>query len=119
MVGHDITDLPKGQRTIGVKWVYKTKLNENGEVAHLVAKGYNQEYGVDYSEVFDPIVRLDTIRLMVALEARNKWFIYKLDVKSAFLHGEFQEQVYVDQPLVTLSMVAKINFANWKKALYA
>lgn len=97
----EINDLPKGQRTIGVKQVYKTKLNENGGVdkykAHLVAKGYKQKYSVDYKEVFAPVVRLDTSKLVVALAAQNNQPIYQLDVKSAFLHGKFQEQVYVDQ----------------------
>ena len=67
----ELTDLPQGQKTIGVKWVYKTKLKENGEVdkykARLVAKGYKQEFGVDYKEVFAPVARLDTIRFVIAL----------------------------------------------------
>lgn len=66
----ELCDLPKGHKTIGVKWVFKTKLKENGEVdkhkARLVAKGYKQQYGVDYTEVFSPIARHDTIRLVVA-----------------------------------------------------
>ncbi|XP_073121134.1 uncharacterized mitochondrial protein AtMg00820-like [Henckelia pumila] len=86
----ELTDLPKGQKTIGVKWVYKKKLKENGEVdkfkARLVAKGYKQEFGVDYKEVFAPVARHDTIRLTIALAARNSWPIYQLDVKSAFLN---------------------------------
>ncbi|RVW36603.1 Retrovirus-related Pol polyprotein from transposon RE1 [Vitis vinifera] len=65
----ELTDLPKEHKTIGVKWVYKTKLNENGEIdkykARLVAKGYKQEFGVDYKEVFAPIARLDTIRFQM------------------------------------------------------
>ncbi|CAM8959850.1 unnamed protein product [Rhodiola kirilowii] len=88
----ELTDLPEGQKTIGVKWVYKTKLNEKGEVekykARLVAKGYKQEYDIDYREVFAPVVRLDTIRLVISIAAQNAWSIYQLDVKSAFLHGE-------------------------------
>ncbi|XP_056177389.1 uncharacterized mitochondrial protein AtMg00820-like [Syzygium oleosum] len=91
----ELTDPPKGQKTIGVKWVYKTKMNKNGEIekykARLVAKGYKQEFGVDYKEVFAPVARLDTIRLAIALAAQNSWFIYQLDVKSAFLHGDLQE----------------------------
>ena len=96
----ELMDLPKVQRSIGVKWIYKTKLNESGEVdkskALLVVKGYNQEYGVDHKEVFTPVIRLDTIGLMLALAAQNNWPIYQLDVKSAFWHGELQEHIYVD-----------------------
>ena len=98
----ELTNLPKGQKTIGVKWVFKTKLNEKGEVdkhkARLVAKGYKQKYGIDYTEVFAPVARQDTIRLVISLAAQNSWPIFQLDVKSAFLHGELQEQVFVDQP---------------------
>ena len=98
----ELVDLPKGHKTIGVKWVYKTKLNEKGEVdkhkARLVAKGYKQEYGVDYEEVFAPVARQETIRSVISLAALNSWPIFQLDVKSAFLHGELNEEVYVDQP---------------------
>lgn len=69
--------LPSGHQAIGVKWVYKVKKNANGEVerykARLVAKGYKQKHGVDYEEVFAPVVRLETIRLLVALAAQNRW----------------------------------------------
>ena len=87
----ELTDLPKGMKKIGVEWVFKTKLNENGEVdkckARLVAKGYAQQHGIDYTEVFAPVARWDTIRMVIALAARNSWSVYQLDVKSAFLHG--------------------------------
>ena len=88
---------------IGIKWIYKTKLNGKSEVdkykARLVAKGYTQEYGVDYSELFAHVARDDTIRLVVSLAAQNSWSIYQLDVKSTFLHGELNEQVFINQPL--------------------
>ena len=98
----ELTNLPRGQKTIGVKWVFKTKSNENDEVdkykARLVAKGYKQKDGVDYKEVFAPMGRQDTIRLIISIAAQKSWPIYQLDVKSAFLHGELQEEVYVEQP---------------------
>ena len=91
----ELINLPKGHKTIGVKWVFKTKLKENGEVdkykACLVAKGYKQEYGIDYIEVFALVARHDTIRLVIALAAQNSWPIYQLDVKLAFLHGNLEE----------------------------
>lgn len=71
----ELTDLPKGKKTIGVKWVFRTKLNEKGEVdkhkARLVAKGYKQKHGIDYKEVFAPVARHDTIRLVISLVAQN------------------------------------------------
>jgi len=84
----ELTDLPKGMKKIGVKRVFKTKLNENGEVdkckARLVAKGYAQQHGIDYTEVFAPMARWDTIRMVIASAARHGWNVYQLNVKSAF-----------------------------------
>lgn len=97
----ELCDLPKGQKTIGVKWIYKTKLKENGEVdkhnARLVAKGYKQEFGVDYKEVFAPVAGDDTIRLVIAMAVQNSWPIFQLDVKSAFLHGDLKEEIFINQ----------------------
>jgi len=66
----ELTNLPKGMKPIGVKWIFKTKLKENGEIekfkAKLVAKGYAQQYGVDYTEVFAPVAKLDTIRIILS-----------------------------------------------------
>jgi hypothetical protein len=71
-----------------VKWIYKTKYNEKGEVekykARLVAKGYAQEYGVYYEEVYAPVARMDTVRMILALAAQRGWCVFQLDVKSAF-----------------------------------
>ncbi|GAA0153908.1 transmembrane signal receptor [Lithospermum erythrorhizon] len=97
-----LTELPQGCKRIGVKWIFKTKRNENGEItkhkARLVAKGYSQKEGVDYAEVFAPVSSMDTVRLIIGLAAHNKWKVFQLDVKSAFLHGHLTEEVYVAQP---------------------
>jgi hypothetical protein len=118
----ELINLPKGEKTIGVKWVYKTKLNEKGEVekykARLVAKGYKQEYGVDYKEEFAPVARMDTVRLIISMAAQNSWPIYQLDVKSAFLHGELEEEVYIDQPPGYVKQGHENQVYRLKKALY-
>ncbi|GAU13723.1 hypothetical protein TSUD_348270 [Trifolium subterraneum] len=98
----ELVTLPREAKRIGVKWIFKTKYNENGEIekykARLVAKGYSQQHGIDFNEVFAPVARWDTIRTILAVAASQGWFVYQFDVKSAFLHGELQENVYIDQP---------------------
>jgi hypothetical protein len=85
-----------------VKWVYKTKYKVNGEVekykTRLVAKGFSQEYGVDYNETFSLVARLDTIRMVLAIATQHNWKVYQMDVKSTFLNGYLEEEVYVQQP---------------------
>ena len=97
-----LTELPVGHKVIGLKWVFKLKKNSNGEIikykARLVAKGYTQQQGVDFDEVFAPVARLDTVRVILAVAANRGWRVDHLDVKSAFLNGELQEEVYVAQP---------------------
>jgi len=98
-----LTNLLENKKAIGVKWVYKTKKNAKGEVqrykARLMAKGYKQREGIDYGEVFTPVARLETIKLMISLATQHRWKIYQLDVKSAFLNGFLEEEIYVEQPL--------------------
>ena len=97
-----LVDLPFGAKAIGLKWVFKIKRNSDGSInkykSRLVAKGYVQRHGIDFDEVFAPVARLKTIRLLVNLEAANGWEVHHLDVKTAFLHRELKETVYVTQP---------------------
>ncbi|KAG7570069.1 Glycosyltransferase 61 [Arabidopsis thaliana x Arabidopsis arenosa] len=98
----NLVDLPIGAKPIGLKWVFKLKRNSDGSInkhkARLVAKGYVQQYGVDFEEVFAPVARLETIRLLIDVAASHGWEIHHLDVKTAFLHGELKETVFVSQP---------------------
>ncbi|GJY70272.1 putative ribonuclease H-like domain-containing protein [Tanacetum coccineum] len=97
-----LVDLPKGKRAIGTKWVYRNKKDERGIVvrnkARLVAQGYTQEEGIDYDEVFAPVARIEAIRLFFAYASFMGLIVYQMDVKSAFLYGNIEEEVYVCQP---------------------
>ena len=98
----DVSDLPKGHKAIGLKWVFKLKKDPDGKIvkhkARLVAKGYAQVQGVDFDEVFVPVARIETVRVLLALAARGGWEVHHMDVKSAFLNGDLAESVYVKQP---------------------
>ena len=94
--------LPKGRKAIGSKWVYKTKRGPNGEIvkykARLVAKGCSQRYGVDYEETYAPVARFPSIRAILALAAHHDWELHQMDVKSAYLNGDLEEDIYMQQP---------------------
>ncbi|GKC99354.1 putative ribonuclease H-like domain-containing protein [Tanacetum coccineum] len=97
-----LVDLPNGKRAIGSKWVFKNKKDERGIMirnkARLVAQGYTQEEGIDYDEVFAPVARIEAIRLFLAYASFKDFVVYQMDVKSAFLYGKIEEDVYVYQP---------------------
>ncbi|GJS61636.1 putative ribonuclease H-like domain-containing protein [Tanacetum coccineum] len=97
-----LVDLPYGKKAIGTKWVYRNKKDERGIVvrnkARLVAQGYKQEEGIDYDEVFAPVARIKAIRLFLAYASFMNFVVYQMDVKSAFLYGTIEEEVYVSQP---------------------
>ncbi|GKE46031.1 putative ribonuclease H-like domain-containing protein, partial [Tanacetum coccineum] len=97
-----LVDLPIGNRAIGTKWVFKNKKDKKGIVirnkARLVAQGHRQEEGIDYEEVFAPVARIKAIRLFLAYASFMGFLVYQMDVKSAFLYGTIEEEVYVTQP---------------------
>nr|GEY70233.1 ribonuclease H-like domain-containing protein [Tanacetum cinerariifolium] len=97
-----LVDLPKGKRAIGSKWVFRNKKDEIGIVirnkARMVAQGHTQEEGIDYEEVFAPVARIKAIRLFLAYAYFMGFMVYQMDVKSAFLYGTIEEEVYVCQP---------------------
>ncbi|GJU71206.1 putative ribonuclease H-like domain-containing protein [Tanacetum coccineum] len=97
-----LVDLPNGKKAIGTKWVFRNKKDERGIVirnkARLVAQGHRQEEGIDYEEVFAPVARIEAIRLFLAYASFMGFLVYQMDVKSAFLYGTIEEEVYVTQP---------------------
>ena len=118
----DLVDIPGDKTYIGFKWVYKTKLNENGELeknkARLVVKGYAHKYGVDCDETFAYVARMDTMRAVLAIATQKQWHGYQMDAKYAFLNGILEEGVYVDQqPCYTVKGHEKKVY-KMKKALY-
>ncbi|GJW75632.1 putative ribonuclease H-like domain-containing protein [Tanacetum coccineum] len=98
-----LVDLPNGKRAIGTKWVFRNKKDERGIVirnkARLVAQGCTQEEGINYDEVFALVARIEAIRLFLAYASFKDFMVYQMDVKSAFLYGKIEEEVYVCQPL--------------------
>ncbi|GJT13287.1 putative ribonuclease H-like domain-containing protein [Tanacetum coccineum] len=97
-----LVNLPNGKRAIGTKWVFRNKKDKSGIIvrnkARLVAQGYTQEEGINYDEVFAPIARIEAIRLFLAYASFMGFIMYHMDVKSAFLYGTIEEEVYVYQP---------------------
>ncbi|GJV60851.1 copia protein [Tanacetum coccineum] len=113
---------PMDMTIIGTKWVYRNKLDENDVVtrnkARLVAQGYNQQEGIDYDETYAPVARLESIRILLAYACALDFKLYQMDVKSAFLNGFINEEVYVAQPPGFIDF-AKPNYVyRLKKALY-
>ncbi|KAM0925571.1 hypothetical protein ACQ4PT_004106 [Festuca glaucescens] len=113
---------PPNHKPIGLKWVYKLKKDTQGAVvkhkARLVAKGYVQRQGVDYEEVFAPVARLETVRLLLALAAQEDWKVHHMDVKSTFLNSDLTEEVYVEQPIGYEKKGEEEKVYKLKKALY-
>eukprot|EP00253_Pinus_taeda_P004881 PITA_04881 len=118
----ELVPRPKDKNVIGTKWVFKNKLNENGEVirnkARLVFKGYAQQEGIDFEETFALVARLEAIRMFLALSGFQKFKVFQMDVKSAFLNGDLEEEMYIKQPDGFILANDPNLVCRLKKALY-
>ncbi|GJT07347.1 retrovirus-related pol polyprotein from transposon TNT 1-94 [Tanacetum coccineum] len=124
-IANDVWELvpqPKNMTIIGTKWVFRNKLDENGIVsrnkARLVAQGYNQQEGIDYDETYALVARLESIRILLAYACALDFKLFQMDVKSAFLNGFINEEIYVAQPPVFIDFEKPDHVYKLKKALY-
>ena len=97
-----LVDLPPGCKTIGCKWVLRRKLKPDGSIekfkARLVAKGFKQKEDIDFFDIFSPVTKVTSIRLLIAIAAIHNLMIHQMDVKTTFLNGDLEEEIYMDQP---------------------
>lgn len=97
----ELTELPEGRKAIGSKWVFKVKKDEHGKEifkARLVAQGFTQRFGIDYDEVFAPVTRDTTFRLLLSVAGTRNYIVSQYDIKTAFLNGKLEEEIYLQQP---------------------
>lgn len=117
-----VVELLKGCKKVGYKWVFKTKRDSFGNLerykARLVAKGFTQKNGVDYKETFSPVSKKDSLRIIMALEAHYNLELHQMDVKTTFLNGSLEKEVYKDQPMGFIEKGKEHMMCKPKKSIY-
>ena len=118
----DLVELSAGRKPIGSKWVFKKKTNAEGKVekykAQLVAKGYSQVSGIDFGDIFSPVAKVISIRLLLSVDATFDFKVEQMDVKKTFLHGDLEEYIYIKQHEGFEVKVKKEMVCRLKKSLY-
>jgi hypothetical protein len=113
----ELVELPAGRKAIKSKWVFKLKIDGRYR-ARVVAKGFTQIPDIDYDETFSPVARFESLRLLLALAALENWEIHQMDVKSAFLNGVLNEEIYMEQPQGFIAAGQENKVCRLKKAIY-
>ena len=117
-----LVDLPQGSKAIGCKWVFRRKYNTDGSIqtfkARLVAKGFKQKKGIDYFDTYAPVARLTSIRILFALASLYNLHVHQMDVKTTFLNGDLDEEVYMEQPEEFVLPVNEKQVCKLVKSLY-
>ena len=95
-----LVELPAGKRAVGCRWVFTMKSGPDGpfEKARLVAQGFSQIEGIDYGETFSPVIRYESVRILLAVAASKSFMVHQMDVSTAFLHGDIDKEVFMKQP---------------------
>jgi len=118
----ELVALLEDKKAIGCKWVYKVKHNVDGSMSRyktkFIAKGYAQTYGIDYEETYSLVAKMTTIRSIIAMVAAKGWSLHQMDVKNVFLHGDLQEEVYMEQPPGYVDQTHPNSMCRLKKVLY-
>jgi hypothetical protein len=118
----EIVPRPKRKDVVSSKWIFKIKHVVDGSIekykARFVARGFSQKEGIDYEETFAPVARYTSIRTIIALAAKMKWKLHQMDVKTSFLNGVIEEEVYIEQPQGFEVEDRKTHVCKLKKALY-
>lgn len=98
----ELVDLPPGSKPLGYKWIFKRKMKADGSIdkykARLVVKGYRQKEGLDYFDTYSPVTRITSIRMLISIATLFNLEIHQMDVKTAFLNGDLNEEIYMEQP---------------------
>ena len=118
----EVVPRPSNKSVVGSRWIFRIKYAADGSIekfkARFVAKGYAREEGIDYEETFALVARYTSIRFVIALAAQMGWEIHQMDVKTVFLNGVIEEEVYIEQPEGFETHDQKTHVCRLKKALY-
>ena len=117
-----LTELPSDRKAVSCKWLLRRKYNPDGSIARykarLVARGFTQTHGLDYTETFTPVLRMTSLRLLLAIATHFNFTVHQMDVKTAFLNGELEEDIYMQQPPYYESREYPTHSCKLHKAIY-